>query len=336
MEDLKKLMEEAVERLRYNGNTDGRGNNALADKIEDALKAPELRINTPNGDLVVGVAENEATQAYVCLDTKEAGLIDLFLAEVPGEELKECYPELEENDMRLLMWEDVFSEDYTTKSVIKAEDIKDLNKTMENASNNRTNNYKFIPDITGADTISLGATVRGGTPKYTFGGDIESFTITSDVLSDEQLIQTTGFNSYGTLIFSDQDATNSNYFRIPSLLMLSNGTIVAAADARYGGTHDSKSNIDTAFSSSNDNGITWSTPILPLHFTDYEDQRVDWPTTMPERNLQITGSASFIDPLLIQDASTGRLFLFADVMPAGIGSSNASIGNGYKEIDGNK
>ena len=142
MEDLKKLMEEAVERLRYNGNTDGRGNNALADKIEDALKAPELRINTPNGDLVVGVAENEATQAYVCLDTKEAGLIDLFLAEVPGEELKECYPELEENDMRLLMWEDVFSEDYTTKSVIKAEDIKDLNKTMENASNNRTNNYK--------------------------------------------------------------------------------------------------------------------------------------------------------------------------------------------------
>lgn len=200
----------------------------------------------------------------------------------------------------------------------------------------RTNNYKFIPDITGADTISLGATVRGGTPKYTFGGDIESFTITSDVLSDEQLIQTTGFNSYGTLIFSDQDATNSNYFRIPSLLKLSNGTIVAAADARYGGTHDSKSNIDTAFSSSNDNGITWSTPILPLHFTDYEDQRVDWPTTMPERNLQITGSASFIDPLLIQDASTGRLFLFADVMPAGIGSSNASIGNGYKEIDGNK
>lgn len=200
----------------------------------------------------------------------------------------------------------------------------------------RTNNYKFISDITGTDTISLGATVRGGTPKYTFGGNIESFTITSDVLSDEQLIQTTGFNSYGTLIFSDHDATNSNYFRIPSLLKLSNGTIVAAADARYGGTHDSKSNIDTAFSSSNDNGTTWSEPILPLHFTDYEDQRVDWPTTMPERNLQITGSASFIDPLLIQDASTGRLFLFADVMPAGIGSSNASIGNGYKEIDGNK
>lgn len=200
----------------------------------------------------------------------------------------------------------------------------------------RTNNYKFISDITGTDTISLGATVRGGTPKYTFGGNIESFTITSDVMSDEQLIQTTGLNSYGTLIFSDHDATNSNYFRIPSLLKLSNGTMVAAADARYGGTHDSKSNIDTAFSSSNDNGITWSTPILPLHFTDYEDQRVDWPTTMPERNLQITGSASFIDPLLIQDASTGRLFLFADVMPAGIGSSNASIGNGYKEIDGNK
>src|SRR5699024_8808823 len=41
-------------------------------------------------------------------------------------------------------------------------------------------------------------------------------------------------------------------------------------------------------------------------------------------------------PQMVQDSETGRLFLFVDVMPAGIGSSNASVGSGYKEINGQK
>ena len=110
--------------------------------------------------------------------------------------------------------------------------------------------------------------------------------------------------------------------------------IVASADARYGGTHDSKSNIDIAFSRSTDNGETWSDPVLPLCFDDYEAQRVDWPTETGLRDLQIQGSASFIDSVLVQDSESERLYMFADVMPAGIGSSNASVGNGYKTIDG--
>ena len=57
---------------------------------------------------------------------------------------------------------------------------------------------------------------------------------------------------------------------------------------------------------------------------------------MGARDLQIQGSASFIDPQMVQDRETGRLFLFVDVMPAGIGSSNASVGSGYKEINGKK
>ena len=52
--------------------------------------------------------------------------------------------------------------------------------------------------------------------------------------------------------------------------------------------------------------------------------------------MQIQGSASYIDPVLLEDKETHRVFLFADMMPAGIGSSNASVGSGFKEVDGKK
>ena len=45
--------------------------------------------------------------------------------------------------------------------------------------------------------------------------------------------------------------------------------MIAAADARYGGTHDAKSKINTAFAKSTDGGKTWGQPTLPLKFDDY-------------------------------------------------------------------
>lgn len=196
--------------------------------------------------------------------------------------------------------------------------------------------YKFIPDITGVDKLSVGGTIRSGSVSYPFGGTIHSLSVSSETYSDEYLIQATSDTTYGEFIFSSEDGLNCNYYRIPSLLTLKSGKVVAAADARFGGTHDSKSNIDTAFSYSSDGGKTWSTPIMPFYFNDYADQKIEWPTATGLRDLQIQGSASFIDPVMVQDSESGRLFLFVDIMPAGIGSSNASIGNGYKTIDGNQ
>lgn len=196
--------------------------------------------------------------------------------------------------------------------------------------------YKFISDITGIDTISIGGTIRSGSVSYPFGGTIHSLLVSSEVYSDDYLVDATGDTTYGAFIFSSEDGLNCNYYRIPSLLTLKNGKVVAAADARFGGTHDSKSNIDTAFAYSTDNGQTWSDPIMPFYFDDYADQKIEWPTETGLRDLQIQGSASFIDPVMIQDSESGRLFIFVDVMPAGIGSSNASIGNGYKTIDENQ
>ena len=54
------------------------------------------------------------------------------------------------------------------------------------------------------------------------------------------------------------------------------------------------------------------------------------------KNIQIQGSASFIDSVLLEDNITGRLFMFADAMPAGIGFSNTAVGSGFKMIKDSK
>lgn len=196
--------------------------------------------------------------------------------------------------------------------------------------------YKFISDIEGVDNIMLGGVVRQGSVAYPFGGTLHSVKVYDHVLTNDELIRVTGTTSYGRHIFKSGDRTKANYFRIPTLLTLKSGTVIATADARYGGTHDAKSNIDIAFSKSNDNGATWDEPTLPLCFSDYVAQAVEWPRDPVGKNVQIQGSASFIDSVTIQDKYTGRLFLFADAMPAGIGFSNTAAGSGFKTVNGKK
>lgn len=196
--------------------------------------------------------------------------------------------------------------------------------------------FKFIKDISGVDNVTLGATMRQGKAAYGFGGAINNVKVYSSVLSDEELIKETGTTKHGENIFYAGDDTKSNYFRIPSLLTLSSGTVISAADARYGGTHDSKSKINIAYAKSTDGGNTWSKPTLPLKFDDYIAKNIEWPRDSVGKNVQINGSASYIDPVLLEDKETKRIFLFADLMPAGIGSSNASTGSGFKEINGEK
>ena len=49
--------------------------------------------------------------------------------------------------------------------------------------------YRFISEITGLDTVSLGATKRGGINKYTFGGNIHKIEVYETPLTDEELIR---------------------------------------------------------------------------------------------------------------------------------------------------
>ncbi|WP_418614784.1 sialidase domain-containing protein [[Ruminococcus] torques] len=195
--------------------------------------------------------------------------------------------------------------------------------------------YRFISEITGLDTVSLGATKRGGINKYTFGGNIHKIEVYETPLTDEELIEETKKTAYPELqqIFHKNDGTGANYYRIPALLTLKSGTVISAADARFGGTHDSPNNIDIAVARSEDGGKNWSKPELPFHYEDYEDNTLEIPVGTQTR---VNQSASFIDPVLLQDEEIERVFLISDAMAAGYGSPQAVTGSGYKEIQGKK
>lgn len=195
--------------------------------------------------------------------------------------------------------------------------------------------YRFISEITGLDTVSLGATKRGGINKYTFGGNIHKIEVYETPLTDEELIEETKKTAYPELqqIFHKNDGTGANYYRIPALLTLKSGTVISAADARFGGTHDSPNNIDIAVARSEDGGKNWIKPELPFHYEDYEDNTLEIPVGTQTR---VNQSASFIDPVLLQDEETERVFLISDAMAAGYGSPQAVTGSGYKEIQGKK
>ena len=98
---------------------------------------------------------------------------------------------------------------------------------------------------------------------------------------------------------------NCNNFRIPSMITLSNGWLVAAADARWQTAADSPQNLDTMVSVSKDGGETWEYEVV-----NYFDDMVNTKTGQD--------SASFIDPSLIQ-GKDGKVYMVVDACPSYVG-----------------
>lgn len=103
----------------------------------------------------------------------------------------------------------------------------------------------------------------------------------------------------------------SNSFRIPAMVTLNNGTLVAAADARWNTTYDG-GGLDTIVSRSTDNGETWN-----YTFANY----------LGDNGNQYNGSSStaFIDPCLATDGET--VYMLCDLYPYGValnGSGNTA------------
>ncbi|WP_210132815.1 exo-alpha-sialidase [Staphylococcus sp. GDH8C126P] len=204
----------------------------------------------------------------------------------------------------------------------------------EKIASESVSRFKPINKILGANSYVLGGVIRSGKLDFNFEGEIQSFKIYNELLTENELINATTNALTNKMIFKAGDATKANYFRIPALYTLSNKRVLASADARYGGTHDSPSKINITTSYSDDNGMTWSHPKLALEFEDYAKQTIDWPRDKVGKEEQISGSASFIDSALVEDKKTNKVILMSDFMPAGIGNSNAlKDDSGFKKID---
>ena len=114
-----------------------------------------------------------------------------------------------------------------------------------------------------------------------------------------------------------QGTGGSTYFRIPALVTLSNGTLVAAADARWNATYDGYG-LDTVVSRSSDNGANWS-----YTFANYLGDN---------GNVYDTSSTAFIDPALA--VSGGTVYMLVDLYPGGTYIGNVQKGTGF-DADGN-
>ncbi len=110
-------------------------------------------------------------------------------------------------------------------------------------------------------------------------------------------------------------------YRIPCLLRLNDGDVMAVTDLRVN-ILDSPNNIEIGVRVLNAQTGEWGAPIVSCQFNDY-DQVYGTNTYNPVKD-----SASFIDAAITQTAD-GRIFMLVDAMPA-----NAGGGIGGKEFNG--
>lgn len=121
--------------------------------------------------------------------------------------------------------------------------------------------------------------------------------------------------------FASGTAGSAN-FRIPSLITLDDGSLLAAIDARWNHAGDACA-LDTIISKSTDGGETW-TYSFPNYFNDSTDAKHSYAT-------------AFIDPAMIQ-GEDGTIYLLADLFPGGVALNTAPKAplakSGYEEIGG--
>ena len=112
----------------------------------------------------------------------------------------------------------------------------------------------------------------------------------------------------------------SGQFRMPSVITLDDGSLLAAADARWNAA-SAVGGMDTIASISVDGGNTWNYS-FPFHFPDAEGYAGEH-------------AASFTDPALVQGAD-GTIYCFADAFPTGYwpGDIKSNGGTGYITVEG--
>ena len=121
----------------------------------------------------------------------------------------------------------------------------------------------------------------------------------------------------------DRGQLGSNTYRIPAIITLNDGSVLAAADMRYDHGSDSPNNIDIVVAKSADGYTDWEYTVVN-HFDDYAD------------GVTATASASFIDSALVQSKETGRIFIVSDAWTAEGGYPTGKKGTGYTTINGEK
>lgn len=205
---------------------------------------------------------------------------------------------------------------------------------VQSLSKKKVDHYLTLDDIKGINSYVLGGVNRSEKIDFGFNGNIENIKVYNQALEAAIVEKMTKSQVTSHLIYTANDATGANYFRIPVLYTLSNGRVLSSIDARYGGTHDFLNKINIATSYSDDNGVTWKDPKLTLAFDDFANVPLEWPRELEMRDLQISGGATYIDSVMVEKPNH-QVLMFADVMPAGVSFREATrVDSGFKEVNG--
>lgn len=121
------------------------------------------------------------------------------------------------------------------------------------------------------------------------------------------------------------DKRKNTFYRIPSLIKLNNGDLLAFCDRRYFSFADNPNRIDQCYRRSRDNGETWGK----------EEVFVRQTGNTPE-----TGSAA-IDGTPLYDEENNVIYYLYNMTPAGIGAMASKrdkgvVSGGYKIFNGEK
>lgn len=115
-------------------------------------------------------------------------------------------------------------------------------------------------------------------------------------------------------VFSKETGNADNY-RIPSLVVTKDGSLVATSDERYYTGRDNPNRIEKVVRVSTDGGVSWGKQITAV-------------ATLGEDKMH---SSAAIDPATLYDDATDTVFMLYSFTPAGIGILNCNRGSGLKD-----
>ncbi|EFF79994.1 sialidase family protein [Schaalia odontolytica] len=168
----------------------------------------------------------------------------------------------------------------------------------------------FFAAVDSLDEVVIGQDTSGSR----LFGEVRNAALYSSVLNDSQIKKLSSIAPVDTQCLFDAGFHDSISYRIPSLITLESGVVVAGADQRETIANDSPNSINFTVRRSFDGGHTWGDLQTVL--------------TYPGHGAK---GASVIDSCVVQDRRNGRLVILIDHFPGGIGQPNAEAGLGVDE-----
>ena len=168
----------------------------------------------------------------------------------------------------------------------------------------------FFQDLGQVERVVVGADLEG----TRLFGEAQTAAVYDAVLSDHQVKRLASVEPLETRALFDTGMEGSRSYRIPALLTLASGVVIAGADQRVSIANDSPNDINFVVRRSLDGGRSWE-PVRTV--------------------LRYPGSgrlgASVIDSVIVQDRGSGRVTVLIDQFPGGYGQPNAQAGTGYDD-----